>query len=79
MTDALRQAIERIEQLPDDLRLEAAARIEALASELADRKWEDLFADPGTASFLDTLEAEVQAEKQQGTLIPLERLLEEDE
>jgi hypothetical protein len=56
--------------------------VRSVRSELFDRRWEELLADPASEAFFDRLEAEAEQAEREGhnrSLIPLSRLLEEDE
>ena len=68
MTDLLRQAVEQVEQLPDEAQNDIAAKMIALADEI---KWERLLNHPKTADLLDMLSAEGDAEDEAGLTRPL--------
>ena len=61
MIDALRQAIERAEQQPEDEQAVLAAVIMQTLDD--DAKWAELLADPLTPQALDLLAAEALAEE----------------
>jgi hypothetical protein len=68
MTDLLRQAVEQVEQLPDDAQNDIAAKMIALADEI---KWTRLLSHPKTADLLDMLSAEGDVEDEAGLTRPL--------
>lgn len=72
MIDTLRQALERIEKLPEDLQAEAAAEIAQLIDRLeGDAKWDAAFADPASDAFFAQLSQEADTAQQTNTLQPL--------
>ena len=71
MTERLRQALERIKQLPDADQDEAAARIQAIAEEMAERRWDALFADPRSERFFDQIAEQYKQAKQNDAFRPL--------
>jgi hypothetical protein len=73
MTDQLRKALAQIEQLPEAAQNIAAEKLQTLAAELADQRWDELLTDPLSEHFFDEMEAEVQAAEAAGTLLPLPR------
>ena len=71
MTERLRHALESIEQLPEAAQDEAAERIEAIAEELAERRWDELFADPRSELFFDQMAEQYEGAKQNNDFRPL--------
>jgi hypothetical protein len=71
MTEQLRKALEYIEQLSDAAQNVVAEKLQSLAEELAEQRWDELFADPRSERFFDEMQAEVERAKQEGTLRPL--------
>jgi len=63
MTDLLRQAVEQVEQLPDDAQNDIATKMIALVDEI---KWTRLLNHPKTADLLDILSAEGDVEDETG-------------
>ena len=59
MTETLRKAIDQLEQLPP---AEQDAIAEVIERELADRKWDALFASPASERFLERLASEARRE-----------------
>ena len=55
MADLLRQALEQLKKLPEAAQNEAAQRIQAMAAELADRRWDALFTDRRSEQFFDQM------------------------
>lgn len=70
MTESLRRAIALVEQLPEAAQNKAAEKIQDIAAELADQRWDELFSDPRSEEFFDQMLAEVAEERRQGTLRP---------
>lgn len=68
MTDLLRQAVEQVEQLPEEAQNDIAAKMIALADDI---KWARLLSHPKTADLLDMLSAEGDAEDEAGLTRPL--------
>ena len=63
VTEALKRAVDQVEQLSPEEQDAIAAVIER---ELADRKWEELFASPASEGFLERLESEARREDAAG-------------
>jgi hypothetical protein len=64
MTETLKRAVHQVEQLPPEEQDKIAAIIER---ELADRRWEALFASEASDRFLDRLESESQTQEAAGS------------
>jgi hypothetical protein len=63
VTEALKRVVDQVEQLPPE---EQDAIAELIERELADRKWEELYASPASDRFLERLEAEARREDAAG-------------
>ena len=63
MTETLKRVVLQVEQLSPE---EQDAIAEVIERELADRKWEALFASPASDRFLERLEAEARREDAAG-------------
>ena len=63
MTETLKRVVLQVEQLSPE---EQDAIAEGIERELADRKWEALFASPASDRFLERLEAEARREDAAG-------------
>lgn len=70
MTEALRQAIAQIEQLPEIDQDTIAQQIHALVTQIADQRWEELLADPRSEAFFDEMIGEVAEARNNGELLP---------
>ena len=66
MTDQLREAIAQLEHLPEPAQNEAAARIREMTAELADRRWDELLADPRSEAFFDQMAEQYEVAKREG-------------
>lgn len=73
MTDELKRAVAALENLPEAAQNEAAARIQQIAAELAERRWDELFADPRSAQFFDEIEALYEQAKRENGFLPIPR------
>lgn len=71
MTEQLRQALEQLEKLPEAAQNEAAERILAIAAEMAERRWDELIADPRSELFFDHVAEQYERAKQSGAFRPL--------
>ena len=71
MTEKLRQALAELERLPDAAQNEAAARIQAIATELADRRWNELLSDPRSERFFDEMANRYERAKRENAFSPL--------
>ena len=63
MTETLKKVVDQVEQLPPE---EQDAIAEVIERELADRKWDVLFASPASERFLDRLASEARREEAAG-------------
>ena len=63
MTETLRRVVEQIEQLPPQ---EQDAIAEIIERELADRKWDALFASPASERFVNRLVSDAKREQAAG-------------
>lgn len=63
MTETLKKVVDQVKQLPPEVQ---DAIAEVIERELADRKWDALFASPASERFLDRLEAEARREDAAG-------------
>ena len=63
MTETLKRAMDQVAQLPPD---EQDAIAELIERELADRRWDTLFATDASQRFLDRLESEALREDATG-------------
>ena len=70
MTPTMAALIQEIETLPAAMQDELAERIRAELE--AERRWDDLFADPRSEDLLSRLAAEALDEFNQGETLPLE-------
>jgi hypothetical protein len=70
MTERLQQALAELEKLPESAQDEAAARIEAIASELADRRWDELLADPHSELFFEQMAEQYEQAKRANDFRP---------
>ncbi len=70
MTEALRRAIELIEQLPASSQDAVAEKLQTIAAELADQRWDELFADPRSDLFFEQMIAEIEDDRHAGELLP---------
>lgn len=71
MTDELQRAVAELEKLPPSAQNEAAARIQQIAAELAERRWQELLADPRSERFFDEMEALYEQAKRDDGFLPL--------
>lgn len=71
MTDLLRHVLEQLENLPEAAQNEAAQRIQAMAAELADRRWDELFADSRSEQFFASMAEQYEQAKRDGSFRPL--------
>ena len=71
MTDELQRAVAELEKLPASAQNEAAARIQQIAAELAERRWEALLADPRSDQFFDEMEALYEQAKRDNAFLPM--------
>lgn len=78
MIDRLRELVESLESLPENLQHEAAEQIEPNVDCLADRHWDELFADTPD-HVLDKMIAEVDAKAAAGEFKPIPDDCAEDE
>ncbi|HEX6816858.1 MAG TPA: hypothetical protein VF120_00655 [Ktedonobacterales bacterium] len=70
MIAKLRELIDELEHLPDDLQGEAANRLEPIVDELIDQRWEALFADPRSAAFFERASREIDGAIAKGEVLP---------
>jgi DnaJ-domain-containing protein 1 len=71
MTGRLRLALAELEKLPESAQDEAAARIEAMASELAERRWDEVLVAPRSERFFDQMAAQFEQAKREDAFRPL--------
>src|SRR5579884_385138 len=70
MIARLRELIDELEQLPDDLQGEAANRLEPIVNELVEQRWEELFANPRSAAFFERASREIDDAIARGEVLP---------
>jgi hypothetical protein len=75
MTEHLRQVLAQVEQLDSDSQEAIADTIEAKLAELAEARWQELFADSRSHAFFDELLAQAEAAEANGTTRDLDELL----
>lgn len=75
MTEHLRRILAEIKRLDADMQDVIAATIEAKLAEIAEARWQELFADPRSHAFFDELVTQAEAARANGTLLDLDDLL----
>ncbi len=59
MIAKLRELIDELEKLPEHLQADAADRLEPIVGQLIEQRWEELFADPRSATFFEQMSQQI--------------------
>lgn len=70
MNAKLRELVDELESLPDNLQGEAADLLEPIVDQLIEQRWDELFADPRSAAFLGRMSRQIDEAIAKGEVLP---------